>query len=110
MQRTGGRRERSERAQSARGETRVAFASTDHLAADAVVAYVDGVLPGGAYARAEAHLRECGRCATEVAAQFDARTLLRGCGDVCAPPSLIGELTQIPTREFDVRDVQRRSR
>ncbi len=88
----------------------MAFASTEHLAADAVVAYVNGCLSVGACARAEHHLRLCDRCAAEVAAQFDARSLLRGCGDVCAPPSLIGELSQIPTREFDVRDVRRRSR
>lgn len=88
----------------------MAFASTEHLAADAVVAYVDGVLPAGACARAEHHLRHCDRCAAEVAAQFNARSLLRGCGDVSAPPSLIGELGRIPTREFEVPDVNRRSR
>ena len=45
-----------------------------------------------------------------IAAQADARSLLRGCRDVSAPSSLIGELSQIPTREFDVRGLHRRSR
>lgn len=87
-----------------------AFASTDHLAADAVVAYVDGVLPGAARGRVDEHLRLCPGCAAEVTAQSDARSLLRGCGEVHAPSTLIGQLSQIPTREFDVRDVRRRSR
>ncbi|WP_344783707.1 zf-HC2 domain-containing protein [Gordonia caeni] len=87
-----------------------AFASTDHLAADAVVAYVDGVLRGAARGRAEQHLQLCPQCAADVAAQADARSLLRGCHDVSAPSSLIGELSQIPTREFDVRGLHRRSR
>lgn len=87
-----------------------AFGSTDHLAADAVVAYVDGVLRGTARGRAEEHLSLCPGCAAEVSAQTDARSLLRGCGEVHAPSSLIGQLSQIPTREIDVRDVRRRSR
>ncbi|MFT3663079.1 MAG: zf-HC2 domain-containing protein [Gordonia sp. (in: high G+C Gram-positive bacteria)] len=87
-----------------------AFASTDHLAADAVVAYVDGVLGGTARGRVVAHLELCPQCAAEVAAQASARSLLRSCDDVCAPSSLIGELGKIPTREYDVRDLNRRSR
>lgn len=87
-----------------------AFASTDHLAADAVVAYVDGVLGGVARRRAEEHLRLCNQCCAEVAAQADARSLLRGCHEVSAPSSLIGELSAIPTREFDLRDLHRRGR
>ncbi|WP_234353913.1 hypothetical protein [Gordonia iterans] len=87
-----------------------AFASTDHLAADAVVAYVDGVLHGNARGRAEHHLALCRQCAAEVAAQASARSLLRSCDDVCAPSGLIGELGKIPTREYDLRDLNRRSR
>lgn len=86
------------------------FASTDHLAADAVVAYADGLLRGSALTRADRHLQKCPACSAEVAAQAGARTLLRSCDDVSAPSSLIGQLSQIPTREFDVRGIDRRSR
>lgn len=87
-----------------------AFGSTDHLAADAVVAYVDGVLGGPARGRADRHLALCAGCAAEVATQAGARSLLRGSRDVSAPSSLIGQLSKIPTREIDLRDLDRRSR
>ncbi|MFT4086589.1 MAG: anti-sigma factor [Gordonia sp. (in: high G+C Gram-positive bacteria)] len=86
------------------------FASTDHLAADAVVAYVDGVLSPQAGARADAHLRVCDHCAAEVANQAKARSLLRSSMQIAVPPSLLGQLSQIPTREIDLRDVNRRGR
>ncbi|UQE76285.1 zf-HC2 domain-containing protein [Gordonia sp. PP30] len=87
-----------------------AFGSTDHLAADAVVAYVDGVLSASAQGRAERHLALCTQCAAEVAAQAGARSVLRASRDVSAPMDLIGQLSKIPTREIDVRDLDRRSR
>ncbi|WP_035739985.1 zf-HC2 domain-containing protein [Gordonia hirsuta] len=86
------------------------FASTDHLAADAVVAYVDGVLRPDACARVEDHLRLCAACAADIDAQATAAALLRGSCDVSAPSDLVGELSQIPTREYHVRDLDRRSR
>lgn len=87
-----------------------AFGSTDHLAADAVVAYVDGVLREPAAVRVDEHLQLCAVCAAEVAAQASARARLRSSCAMSAPPDLVGELSQIPTREFDVRDLDRRSR
>lgn len=86
------------------------FASTDHLAADAVVAYVDGKLSANASRRADGHLQLCSACSAEVAAQASARSLLRSCDDVSAPSDLIGKLGKIPTREYDLRDLNRRSR
>lgn len=82
------------------------FAPTEHLAADAVVAYVDGVLGGTAAARANAHLRDCAQCAADVDAQAKARRALRSTGDrVPLPPGLLGQLSAIPTREIDMRAV-----
>ena len=86
------------------------FASTDHLAADAVVAYVDGVLGKSAVTRAEAHMRVCDQCASEVAAQAAARAMLRSCScdGVAVPKDLLGQLNKIPTTEIDVSDMQAR--
>ncbi|MFZ2511216.1 MAG: zf-HC2 domain-containing protein [Gordonia sp. (in: high G+C Gram-positive bacteria)] len=87
-----------------------AFSSTDHLAADAVVAYVDGVLRESAAGRVDEHVRLCAACAAEIAAQASARSRLRTSCEMSAPPNLVGELSQIPTREIDMRDLNRRSR
>ncbi len=87
-----------------------AFGSTDHLAADAVVAYVDGVLGESAAVRVDEHLRLCAACAAGVAAQASARARLRTSCPMSAPPDLVGELSQIPIREIDVPDHDRRSR
>ncbi|MFT3714708.1 MAG: zf-HC2 domain-containing protein [Gordonia sp. (in: high G+C Gram-positive bacteria)] len=87
-----------------------AFASTDHLAADAVVAYVDGVLSPTARSRAQAHLDLCEACSSEVAAQEAARAALRSCStDVPAPQTLRGRLNSIPTNEIDLRAVGERT-
>lgn len=86
------------------------FASTEHLAADAVVAYVDGVLPASAAARADAHLRLCPECVAEITAQRAARSALRACCDVHIPDRLLGALTEIPTREYDLRRPDGRAR
>ncbi|GAA1894681.1 hypothetical protein [Williamsia serinedens] len=81
------------------------FAPTDHLAPEAVAAYVDGELRFTAHMRAARHLALCVDCAAEVEAQGAARSALRTCGEVTVPRDLLGSLTQIPTREIDLRDV-----
>jgi hypothetical protein len=85
------------------------FAPTDHLAPEAVAAYVDGELRFTAHMRAARHLAMCADCAAEVEAQGAARSALRTCAEVAVPQDLLGSLTQIPTREIDLRDVPGRA-
>ena len=84
------------------------FASTDHLATEAVAAYVDGELRMNAYLRAARHIAACAECAAEVEAQTSARSALRSCSDVTMPVDLLGQLNQIPTREIDLRSAMAR--
>lgn len=79
------------------------FLSTEHLATEAVAAYVDGELRMNAYMRASQHLEMCAQCRAEVDAQGAARAALRRSGEVTMPAGLLGELNQIPTREIDIR-------
>lgn len=79
------------------------FLSTEHLATEAVAAYVDGELRMNAYMRASQHLEMCPQCRAEVDAQSAARAALRRSGEVTMPARLLGELNQIPTREIDIR-------
>lgn len=79
------------------------FLSTEHLATEAVAAYVDGELRMNAYMRASQHLEMCVQCRGEVDAQSAARAALRRSGEVTMPTRLLGELNQIPTREIDIR-------
>jgi hypothetical protein len=79
------------------------FLSTEHLATEAVAAYVDGELRMNAYMRASQHLEMCGQCRAEVEAQSAARSALRRSGEIPMPARLLGELNQIPTREIDLR-------
>ncbi|MEV0945703.1 zf-HC2 domain-containing protein [Rhodococcus sp. NPDC049939] len=72
------------------------FGSTEHLASEAIAAYVDGELGMAAYLRASHHLSICPECAFEVDAQQQARRALRGGGDVAMPSGLLGLLSQIP--------------
>jgi hypothetical protein len=72
------------------------FTSTDHLAIEAVAAYVDGELPMKAHLRAANHLRQCPQCSAEVDAQGQARTALRDSRPVTMPSTLMGLLSQIP--------------
>lgn len=72
------------------------FGSTEHLAAEAVAAYVDGELRMGAYMRAAQHIALCPECAAEVEAQQQARGALRRSGEIPMPNSLLGLLSQIP--------------
>lgn len=73
------------------------FGSTEHLASEAIAAYVDGELRMPAYLRAAHHLSICPDCAFEVDAQQQARRALRRSGDVVMPSALLGLLSQIPT-------------
>ena len=74
------------------------FLSTEHLATEAVAAYVDGELRMNAYMRASQHLEMCAQCRAEVEAQSAARSALRRSGEIPMPARLLGELNQIPTR------------
>ncbi|GAB84624.1 hypothetical protein RVF83_14655 [Gordonia rubripertincta] len=78
------------------------FAPTEHLAPEAVAAFVDGELGMSAHARAAHHLALCPECVAAVDAQSLARTRLRESGQVSVPASLLGALSQIPTREIDL--------
>lgn len=73
------------------------FGSTEHLASEAIAAYVDGELRMSAYLRAAHHLSMCPDCAYEVESQQQARRALRGSGEVTMPLSLLGTLSRIPT-------------
>ncbi len=73
------------------------FTSTQHLAFEAVVAYVDGELRMNAHMRAATHIAECPVCAGEVDAQRQARTMLRESGEIAVPRHLLGALSQIPS-------------
>ncbi|MFD4179543.1 zf-HC2 domain-containing protein [Rhodococcus sp. NPDC058514] len=72
------------------------FSSTEHLASEAVAAYVDGELQMNAYLRASQHLSMCPECAAEVDAQHHARGALRQAPEISMPSSLLGVLSQIP--------------
>ncbi|WP_345344557.1 RNA polymerase subunit sigma-70 [Rhodococcus olei] len=73
------------------------FGSTEHLASEAVAAYVDGELQMNAYLRAAQHLSLCPECAAAVDAQQHARGALRQSGEISMPSSLFGVLSRIPT-------------
>lgn len=77
------------------------FGSTEHLASEAIAAYVDGELRMGAHMRASQHLAMCPECAAEVEAQQNARRMLRHSAcDITIPSSLLGMLSQIPLGEY----------
>ena len=76
------------------------FGSTEHLASEAIAAYVDGELKMNAYLRAAKHISLCPECAREVEAQQQARCALRRAADVAIPTSLLGALSRIPTGQF----------
>ncbi|MEE2033691.1 anti-sigma factor family protein [Rhodococcus chondri] len=74
------------------------FGSTEHLASEAVAAYVDGELRMTPYLRAAEHLSICPECAAEVEAQQQARHALRAAAQRAPqmPSSLLGALNSIP--------------
>ena len=67
-----------------------------HLAVDAVVAFVDGELGVSAHERAAAHVTGCASCAAEVTAQRQARSAVRTAAEPAAPSSLLAMLRSIP--------------
>ena len=67
-----------------------------HLAVDAVVAFVDGELGSVARDRATAHLTMCQSCTAEVAAQHQARSVVRSAECPPAPADLLAALREIP--------------
>ncbi|HLS76272.1 MAG TPA: hypothetical protein VK083_05745 [Nocardia sp.] len=76
------------------------FAPTEHLASEAVVAYVDGELRMNAYLRAAQHLAQCPECEAEVEAQQQARIALRQSGPIAIPRGLHDSLSRIPLAEL----------
>ncbi|MFD6389009.1 zf-HC2 domain-containing protein [Nocardia sp. NPDC060259] len=84
---------------SGRGRT-PRFQPTEHLASEAIAAYVDGELRMNAYLRAAQHLSVCPECAAEVDAQQQARIALRRAAEVAVPRSLHDSLTRIPLAEL----------
>lgn len=68
----------------------------EHLALDALVAFVDGELSPNAYDRAAAHLAHCSACSAEAAAQRQARAAVRGAEIPHVPPELMRALESIP--------------
>ncbi|MBF6300673.1 hypothetical protein IU459_24465 [Nocardia amamiensis] len=76
------------------------FSPTEHLASEAIAAYVDGELRMNAYLRAAQHLSLCPECAAEVDAQQQARIALRHAGNVAIPTGLHDSLTRIPLGEL----------
>ncbi|WP_024799980.1 zf-HC2 domain-containing protein [Nocardia sp. BMG51109] len=86
-------------AAAGRGPGRPArFAPTEHLASEAIAAYVDGELRMNAYLRAAEHLAKCPECAAEVDAQQQARIALRRAAQrqISAPGALTDSLSRIP--------------
>lgn len=71
--------------------------SEQHLALEALVAFVDGELSPGAHDRAAAHLARCRDCADEATAQRQARTVVRSAKAPAMPPQLLQALQSIPT-------------
>jgi anti-sigma factor RsiW len=67
-----------------------------HLAVDAVVAFVDGELGAVARDRAAQHLIACQSCAAEVAGQRLARSVVRSAQCPQAPAELLAALRDIP--------------
>ncbi|MFC4605653.1 RNA polymerase subunit sigma-70 [Rhodococcus kronopolitis] len=72
------------------------FSSTEHLASEAVAAYVDGELQMAAYMRASQHMAQCHECTAAVDAQQHARGALRRSAEISMPSGLLGLLSQIP--------------
>ncbi|MCP2261890.1 putative zinc-finger [Streptoalloteichus tenebrarius] len=67
-----------------------------HLAPDAVVAFVDGELSPTAHDRAAAHLARCPQCAAEAATQRQARAAVRAAAAPHVPTGLLAALRDIP--------------
>ncbi len=88
------------------------FAPTEHLASEAIAAYVDGELRMNAYLRAAEHLAKCPECASEVEAQQQARIALRQAAQhqISAPTDLHDTLSRIPLADLTGHGVDEMSR
>ncbi|MEY8015131.1 anti-sigma E factor RseA [Mycobacterium servetii] len=97
------------------------FGSTEHLSAEAIVAFVDGELRMNAHLRAAHHLSLCAQCAAEVDDQSRARAALRESHPIRIPSTLLGMLSDIarcspdeasppsePFADRDARDERKR--
>ncbi|WP_308729357.1 anti-sigma factor family protein [Actinopolyspora mortivallis] len=71
--------------------------SEQHLALDALVAFVDGELSPGACDRAAAHLATCPSCAAEAESQRQARSAVRTAAAPSISPQLLRSLRSIPS-------------
>lgn len=83
------------------------FAPTEHLAAEAIAAFVDGELRMSAHGRAAEHLAVCPECLQAVDAQIATRARLRASGSMDLPAGLLGALSNIPTQEIDLAATER---
>jgi hypothetical protein len=72
------------------------FGSTEHLAIEAIAAFVDGELRMNAHLRAAHHISLCAECAAEVEGHRRARAALRDSHPIRIPSTLLGLLSQIP--------------
>ncbi|GEM_PF-482308 len=72
------------------------FFSTDHLSADAVVAFVDDALPRHVRIRVERHITECPECCALVNAQREIRETIQSAETIGTPGSLREKLARIP--------------
>lgn len=88
------------------------FAPTEHLASEAIAAYVDGELRMNPYLRAAEHLARCPECAAEVEAQQQARIALRRAAqmNISAPHALHDTLSRIPLADLTGNGVEDMSR
>ncbi|NHD17940.1 MULTISPECIES: zf-HC2 domain-containing protein [unclassified Actinopolyspora] len=68
-----------------------------HLALDALVAFVDGELGPNAHDRAAAHLATCPSCAAEADSQRQARSAVRTASTPAISPQLLQSLQSIPS-------------
>lgn len=68
-----------------------------HLALDALVAFVDGELTPNAYDRAAAHLAGCSDCRADAAAQRQARSAIRAADTPSISPQFLRALQSIPS-------------
>ncbi len=68
-----------------------------HLALDALVAFVDGELTPTAYDRAASHLARCPSCAADATAQRQARSAVRRAAPPSMSPQFLQSLQSIPS-------------
>ncbi len=80
-----------------------------HLSEDALAAFVDGALGDAAHDRASVHLTTCAACAAEVAAQRQARRIVRSPHAPGMPADLLAMLRKIPLADEPVEPFRERA-